>query len=113
MTVWEPYLQKLTPDKKDFVLSVLKVAKKYAHGAEESMPYGVPGLRLKGKPIIAVASHANHLGIYPFNPKIVEAIKPEVKNAEFSKGTIRYEFGSLPPDSIIKKIVELGILEIK
>jgi len=112
MKVWEVYLKKLDQRKRDLVIYVLATAKKHAPDSVESMPYGVPGLKLNNKPIIAVAAHKNHLGIYPFSPKVVEEIKSELKNAEVSKGTIRYPLEVNPPEDIIKKLVKLSSEEV-
>lgn len=112
MHIWINYLDKLDETQKQIVLFVLELAKKYSADAVEEMPYGVPGLKLNGKPLIAVAAHKEHYGIYPFSPKVIEGAKNEIGNHETAKGTIRFAYGTYPTEQLIKKLIELRTKEI-
>ena len=72
MNVWQPYLDKLDDEKREIVLSVLERAREYIAQPSEGLNYGVPTLKQGDEPIIAVAAHKNHLGVYPFSGSIVE-----------------------------------------
>ena len=113
MNNWNSYLEKLDETKRQIVLSVLELAKKHSTDATESMPYGVPGLKLNGKPLIAVAAHKEHYGIYPFSPKVIEGAKGVIGNHETAKGTIRFKYGTYPSEKLIKILVELRLKEIE
>lgn len=111
--IWQKYLEKLADKKKEkFVLEILKIDLKHTPKAEEAMPYGVPGLRLKNKNLIAVAAHKNHLGIYPFSPKIVQSIAQHSAKVETSEGTLRYPLDDPPTTKEIQEIVSLRKKEI-
>ncbi len=113
MHVWKNYLDKLHDHRKaELVLYVLETALNYAPEAIKDMPYGVPGLKLRGKDLIAVAAHKEHLGIYPFSPAVVEKIISSSKTGS-SKGTIKYTFDNPPINKDIKKIVTLRKEEIE
>ena len=77
------------------------------------MPYGVPGLKLHGKPLIAVATHKEHFGIYPFSPKVIIDAMPLIGNCDTAEGTIRFKYGTFPSDELIKKLVEFRLKEIQ
>lgn len=84
--------------------------------APEAIPalvYGVPGLKLKGKNLVAVAAHAAHLGIYPCSSKVVSKVAFKHTKGEISKGTIRFVYDKLPTKKEIKEIVLLRAAEIK
>lgn len=112
MNVWIDYLAKLNDSQKQLVVHTLELAKKYSPDALEAMPYGVPGLKLHDKPLIAVAAHKEHYGVYPFSPKVVEAVKPLIGNLPTAKGTIRFDYAQVPSEDLIKKLVELRTKEI-
>jgi uncharacterized protein YdhG (YjbR/CyaY superfamily) len=76
------------------------------------MTYGVPGLKLENKPLFAVAAHAHHYGVYPFSPKVIEAVKSLIKNQETAQGTIRFKYNQTPSDELIKKLICLRKKEI-
>ena len=112
MEIWEKYLSKLDKQRRSLVLRVLNLAERFTPEAEEAMPYGVPGLKFKGKNLIAAAVHKNHLGIYPFSPKIVKEISKLMANPDTAEGTIRFSLDDFPPESLIKQIIELRKEEI-
>ncbi|MCK9641500.1 MAG: DUF1801 domain-containing protein, partial [Prolixibacteraceae bacterium] len=93
MEAWYKYLEQLDKEKRDIIIDVLALAKKYAADAIEEMPYGVPGFKLNGKPLIAVAAHKEHFGVYPFSPKVIKSAAKLIGNHETAKGTIRFKYG--------------------
>ncbi len=112
MDIWNKYIEKLDDDKKDIIISVLRIAKKFSNNSVEQMPYGVPGLKLKGKPLIAVATHKEHYGIYPFSPNVIKDAKALIGDNETAEGTIRFKYGDFPSEELIKFLVELRSEEI-
>ena len=112
MKEWEKYLDILTSEQKDIVLKVLKMAMRLAPESTAEMPYGVPGLKLNGKPLIAVAAHKEHYGVYPFSPKVIDLAKGLIGDHETAKGTIRFKYGDFPSEELIKKLIELRSKEI-
>lgn len=112
MNPWDVYLSTLDDSKRQIVIDVLAMAKKHAPKATESLIYGVPGLRLGGKPLIAVAAHKEHYGVYPCSSTAIEATKPLLGNHETAKGTIRFHYGELPAEELMKELIELRAQEI-
>lgn len=107
MSIWDTYLNKLNEVQKHAVLKTLASAKEFVPDSVEALPYGVPGLKLNGKNLIAIAAHKNHLGVYPFDPKIVTKISNTLENGATSKGTLRFGYNNLPSPETIRKIIEL------
>ncbi len=112
MNTWESYLDGLSESQKKVVINALQMAKKFAPNAIEALPYGVPGLVLNGKPLIAVAAHKEHYGIYPFSPGVIESAKPLIGNHETAKGTIRFKYDDVPSEELVKALIELRSKEI-
>ena len=48
---------------------VIAAARRIVPDAEEGRSYGMPALKLDGKPLIGVAAAAKHLSIFPFSPE--------------------------------------------
>ena len=78
--------------------------------ATEDISYGMPAFRYKGA-LLGYAAAANHCGLYPMNPAIIEAFKDDLKNYETSKGTIRFPVDKPLPASLIRKIVKARVAE--
>ncbi|MDD3013607.1 MAG: hypothetical protein PHC34_07890 [Candidatus Gastranaerophilales bacterium] len=112
MNSWNEYLTKIDKDKELLLVKVLNIAKKYCVDSVEAMPYGVPGLKLNNKPLIAVAAHKEHFGVYPFSPNVIKSAEKLIGNHETAEGTIRFNYGTFPSEDLIKELVELRQKEI-
>jgi uncharacterized protein YdhG (YjbR/CyaY superfamily) len=113
MDAWSKYINGLDNTQKDIVLNTLKSAMAFSPEAVPDMPYGVPGLKLNGKPLIAVAVHKKHYGIYPFSSEVIEKTKPLLGGLETAKGTIRFSYDDTASRELIQRLVELRSQEIE
>lgn len=109
---WRRYLSGLDAEKRGPVERALELARRLCPEAEPAMPYGVPGLRLQGKNLIAVAAFKKHLGIYPFSPEVIEALQPVPDGVTTAKGTLRFPFGTFPAEGLLARLIELRSQEI-
>ena len=112
MSIWYKYFETLDDNKENIIINILTIAKKFSANSIEEMPYGVPGLKLKGKPLIAVATHKEHYGIYPFSSNVIKEAKAVIGNNETAKGTIRFKYDTFPSEELIKLLIELRSKEI-
>lgn len=112
MDVWKDYLDRFDDKTKHTLMTILKLAKKYSANSVEAMSYGVPGLKLNNKPLIAVAAHKEHYGIYPFSPNVIKGAQAQIGDHETAQGTIRFKYETFPSEELIKKLVELRMGEI-
>jgi uncharacterized protein YdhG (YjbR/CyaY superfamily) len=66
--------------------------------ATESTSYGMPALRYRGRPLLAVAVTAAGYSVYPFSPAVIDAVAPLLGNLKRSKGAIAFtDAQPLPP----------------
>lgn len=95
-------------------LQILREAiRSVAPDAEEAFVYGVPGFRLDGKPLACYAGFKNHCSFYPTSPAVIKAHSSELTNFEVSEGTIRFQPEEMLPVTLIKKLVESRMAEIR
>ena len=73
----------------------------------------MPALKLDGKPLIGVAAAARHLSIFPFSPKVVDAVAPRLEGFSLSKGTVRFTPDHPVPDEVVEEMVRLRLAEIR
>jgi uncharacterized protein YdhG (YjbR/CyaY superfamily) len=78
--------------------------------ATEGFSYGVPAFLYKG-PLVAYAAFANHCGLYPMSPAVIEAFRDDLQKYETSKGTIRFPLDKPLPATLVKKLVKARIAE--
>jgi uncharacterized protein YdhG (YjbR/CyaY superfamily) len=92
---------------------VVELARNLAPDAVDGMSYGMPALKLDGKPLIGVVAAARHLSIFPFSPAVVDAVAPKLEGYSLSKGTVRFTPGHPVPDEMVAEMVRLRMAEIR
>lgn len=58
--------------------------------AAEGVSYGMPALRYRGRPLIAVAATAAGYSVYPFSPAVIAAAAPLLGDLRRSKGAVAF-----------------------
>ncbi|MCU1519344.1 MAG: hypothetical protein JWQ75_4065 [Pseudarthrobacter sp.] len=92
---------------------VIGIARAVVPDAEEGMSYGMPALKVGGKPLIGVVAAVKHLSIFPFSPAVIDAVAHRLKGYSLSKGTIRFTVDRPVPDDVVEDIVRLRLAEIR
>ena len=92
---------------------VIAAARRIVPDAEEGRSYGMPALKLDGKPLIGVVAAAKHLSIFPFSPEVVDAVASRLEGFSLSKGTVRFTPDHPVPDDVVEDMVRLRRAEIR
>jgi uncharacterized protein YdhG (YjbR/CyaY superfamily) len=79
--------------------------------AKEVISYGMPGFKYKNKYLVSYGAFKNHLSLFP-GPKPVAELKNKLKNYITSKGTIQFSVDKPLPESLIKEILAIRVLDI-
>jgi uncharacterized protein YdhG (YjbR/CyaY superfamily) len=80
--------------------------------AEQGTSYGMAALRYNQKPLLAFRAARQHLSIFPFSSRVVDAVRDQLTAFDLSKGTIRFTAASPLPDKVVRHIVRYRIQEI-
>jgi uncharacterized protein YdhG (YjbR/CyaY superfamily) len=99
------YVASLDGAEREAVARVLDRARALVPDAEEGRSYGMPALRHRGSPLVAVMVAKSHIGLYPFSPAVVEALSADLAGFDVSKGTIRFRPGSPVPDEVLDRLI--------
>jgi uncharacterized protein YdhG (YjbR/CyaY superfamily) len=79
--------------------------------AVESINYGVPAFKYRGRPLVSFAAAKNHCSFYVQSPAVMEAHRDELASYDTSKGTLRFTPDTPPPDALITKLVRARMAE--
>lgn len=102
----------LQPDEFIGMLEDLRGAiKEAAPMATETISYGMPAF-LQNKILVYYAFNKKHIGFYP-TPNPINFFKKELEPYKTSKGAIQFPIDQPLPISLIKKIVEFRVEEVK
>ena len=80
--------------------------------AGQGTSYGMAALRYNQKPLLAFRAARQHLSIFPFSSRVVDAVRDQLTAFELSRGTIRFTAASPLPDKVMCDIVRYRIQEI-
>jgi uncharacterized protein YdhG (YjbR/CyaY superfamily) len=80
--------------------------------AEQGMSYGMAALRHNHKPLLAFRAARQHLSIFPFSSRVVDAARDQLTASGLSKGTIRFTAAPPLPDKVVRAIARYRIQEI-
>jgi len=78
--------------------------------AEESIAYGMPAYKLKGKVLVYFAGFKNHIGFYATPSGHTEFAK-ELSKYKQGKGSVQFPINQPIPYELIAQIVEFRVFE--
>lgn len=112
MTEVETYLSKVEPGARAALEHISSLVKMQVPEAEETMSYGMPALKYKGKPLVYYAAFKDHLSLFPTSEP-TDAFKEQLKDFKTSKGTIQFTVEHQLPDQLIRDIVQYRLDSIQ
>ena len=104
------YLSTVPDDARATLEEVRRTIKTIAPGAVESISYGMPAFKYRGRPLVYFAAAKNHCALYGIG---VAAHEPELAAYDTSKGTIRFPPGEPLPEALVKTLISARIAEIE
>lgn len=81
-----------------------------APDAEESIAYGMPAYKLKGKPLVYFAGFKKHIGFYA-TPSGHSEFARELSKYKQGKGSVQFPLDQPLPLDLIFQIVEFRVFE--
>jgi uncharacterized protein YdhG (YjbR/CyaY superfamily) len=80
--------------------------------AVESVSYGVPAFKYRGRPFVSFGAGKNHCSFYVQSPAVMDAHRADLTGYDTSKGTVRFTPDAPPPAELVTKLVRARIAEI-
>lgn len=106
------FLAELQGPARQIIARGYDIARAVVPGCTEGISYGLPALKLAGKPLVAFTVSTKHCSLFPFSAAVVAAVAAELGEFSLSKGTIRFTPDKPVPDELIERIVRLRAAEI-
>lgn len=108
MTVIDDFLKDTPAPQRKVLEHVRSVAKQMIPEAEETISYGIPVLKHKGKYVIGFAPYTKHLSLFPGSLP-VEVLKDKLKTYKTTKGTIQFSLEKPVPDDLLRDIIAISL----
>jgi uncharacterized protein YdhG (YjbR/CyaY superfamily) len=107
----DAYLAALPDEQREALEEVRRTIKAAAPDAVEAISYGIPGYKVKGKPLIHFGAAKHHCAIY--GAAVVDSDKEDLKGYDTSKGTIRFSPDKPLPAALVARLVKARMVEIE
>lgn len=104
----DDYLQQLNESDRAELQRVRKLIQQTVPEAEETISYGMPTFKYKGKPLMHFAAFKDHLSIFPTAEPIAE-LQDQLKEFATGKGTLQYTVQKPIPNELIKQLLEIRV----
>ncbi|MEO5627414.1 MAG: DUF1801 domain-containing protein [Candidatus Saccharimonadales bacterium] len=104
MSVIDDYLKNLPSDQKQNLEHIRSLAKGLVPEAEETIGYGMPVLKYKGKYLLGFAPFKDHMSIFP-GAEAVELMSAKLTGFKTSKGTVQFTVKRPIPDQLLTEII--------
>jgi uncharacterized protein YdhG (YjbR/CyaY superfamily) len=107
----DAFLVALAPEMRAALENLRRAIRAAAPGAEESINYGVPAFKYRGRPLVSFGPAKNHCSFYVQSLAVMEAHRDELASYDTSKGTVRFEPDAPLPDALVAKLVQARMAE--
>jgi uncharacterized protein YdhG (YjbR/CyaY superfamily) len=109
----EAYLASVPAAARKALQRLRSAIKAAAPDAEEGLSYGLPALRLEGRPLVCYSAAKAHCSFFPMSPAVIRAHMADLKVYSTSKGTIRFGPDKSLPASLVRKLVRARVAELR
>jgi uncharacterized protein YdhG (YjbR/CyaY superfamily) len=105
------YLAAAPADKRAALTKLRRSIKAAAPKAVEGLAYGLIAYKYNGRPLTYIGYAKQHCALYGYSSFVHE--HPELfTRYSLSKGTVRFPPDSVPPDTLVKRMVRARMAEI-
>jgi uncharacterized protein YdhG (YjbR/CyaY superfamily) len=110
----DDYLAELPEDAGRVLGGVREVIRDAAPDAEETISYGIPLYKLRGKHLIGFGASKGHLSLYVTDSVVLQKYEQELAAFDHAgtKTTVRFTVDKPLPRSLVKKIVRTRTTEL-
>jgi len=108
----DEYLANLDEPKRTTLEQLRQTIRTIVPEAEESISYGMPAYRLRGKVIAGFAAFKNHLSYLPHSGSVFDEIPDDVAGYVTSKGALQFPIDRPLPKALVKKLIAIRLRQI-
>lgn len=108
----DDYLETLDPPRRETLEQVRRVLRELLPEGEEGLSYGVPVMRVGGRPVAGFSAAAKHLTYLPHSGTITSELAEDLVGYATSKGAFKFAVGEAPPKELIAKLVAARLAEL-
>jgi uncharacterized protein YdhG (YjbR/CyaY superfamily) len=106
------YLAGLDEPQRSTLDALRKSIMEVVPGAEQSISYGTPAFKVRGKTVAGFAAFKNHLSYLPHSGSVLATLPDDVAPYETSKGSLKFAINTPLPKRLVKKLIHTRMEEL-
>jgi uncharacterized protein YdhG (YjbR/CyaY superfamily) len=107
----DAYLSALAEPKRSTLEALRKTILDILPDAEQSISYGMPAFRYRGKVIAGFGAFKNHLSYLPHSGSVFPEMAEELAQYKTSSGALQFPIDKPLPKPLVKKLIALRRLQ--
>ncbi len=109
----EATLAALPADQRAALQALRETIAAAAPGAEETISYGMPAFRYRGRALVSYAAFKAHCSLFPMSSALIETLRDELAGFATAKGTLRFTPDHPIPADLVTRIVHERMAQIE
>lgn len=107
----DEYLNALTPEYRAELERIRTLVRKLVPDTEETISYGMPTLKYRGRALVYFTASQKHLSFYP-SSWAIEELKDRLTSYKTTEHAIQFAPGKTLPDALVEDLVRVHVREI-
>jgi uncharacterized protein YdhG (YjbR/CyaY superfamily) len=107
------FLAGLETDQRNALNHLADVIRETVPAAVESLNYGVPAFKYRGRPLVSYGATKSHCAFYVQSPEVMAAHAGALSGYDTSKGTVRFQPDRPLPDDMVRTLVRARVAEVE
>jgi uncharacterized protein YdhG (YjbR/CyaY superfamily) len=109
-TTIDQYIKSFPPPVQIMLQETREIIQNVVPAAEETISYGIPTFKLKGKGLVSFAGWKHHIAMYSV-PKGDATFRKEIAPYRAAKSSVHFPIGQPIPHDLVRKIVKFHLKE--
>jgi uncharacterized protein YdhG (YjbR/CyaY superfamily) len=107
----EAFLRAQPDDVRAALLALRRVIAAAAPDAVETLSYGVPAFKYRGRPLVSYGAAKDHCSFYVQSPAVMDGHRQLLTGLDTTKGTIHFEPDAPLPVDLVASLVRARMAE--
>ena len=109
----DDYLAALDEPKRSTLEALRRSILEVVPDAEQCISYGMPAFKVRGKTVAGFAAFKNHLSYLPHSGSVLAQLGDDLTGYQSTKGSLHFAVDEPLPRSLVTKLVELRLRELR
>lgn len=108
----DEYLARVEEPKRSTLEVLRRTILEVVPDAEETISYGVPVFKVRGKAVAGFAAFTGHCSYLPHSSTVLTQLPDELAGYTTSKGALRFPVDEPLPKPLVERLLEVRLAEI-